>query len=119
MELFKIKKEEKERKPTYEALTLEDGKPPADGEQRDASLALSSLGFFCFASFLPLKRYSWSGCLSVLVLVAILAWRYALLCIMCGLLPAHKSVGKKLNFEARVLCSLPTDCRRHVLHGHQ
>lgn len=28
--------------------------PPADGEQRDASLALYFLGFFCFASFLPL-----------------------------------------------------------------
>lgn len=47
--LFKIEEEEEERKAT-EVLTLEDRKPPADGEQRDASFSFH----FIFLDFLLL-----------------------------------------------------------------
>ena len=54
--LENLKRRKGRKKPTEEILTLEYRKPPADGEQRDASLfTVSSWVSFCFASFLPLK----------------------------------------------------------------
>lgn len=99
LELFKLKKRGGGGRKKTNLRSLDFGGQKATSQWRTEMFPFPFfhvvvLGFLLLHSFpSPLKVVFLVG-LSVLVLVVILAWWCALLCIIRGLLPAHKSVGR-------------------------